>query len=92
VVVAVRPCASLYGVIINLYFWPFVTGGGATDWLPGMTFLDGLSRYAAFYVAASFLWDMARAVGNILLILALGLPTIRALVRFQSRFQFQIEG
>lgn len=82
----------LYGVIINLYFWPFVAGGGATDWLPGTTFLDGLSRYAAFYVAASLLWDMARAAGNVLLILALGLPTIRALLRFQSRFQFEVRG
>ena len=54
--------------------------------------MDGLARYAAFYAAASLLWDMARAVGNVLLILALGLPTIRALVRFQSRFQFQVEG
>jgi energy-coupling factor transport system substrate-specific component len=82
----------LYGVIINLYFWPFVAGDAATDWLPGTTFADGLKRYAAFYVAASLLWDMARAVGNVLLILALGLPTMRALIRFQSRFQFEVEG
>jgi energy-coupling factor transport system substrate-specific component len=81
----------LYGVIINLYFWPFIIGGGATDWLPGATFLDGLRRYTAFYLATSLLWDMARAVGNVLLILALGLPTIRALRRFQSRFQFQVD-
>ena len=81
----------LYGVIINLYFWPFIVGDGATSWQPGSTVWDGLTRYAAFYAAASLLWDMARAVGNVLLILALGLPTIRALVRFQSRFQFQVE-
>lgn len=82
----------LYGVLINLYFWPFVAGNEVTTWLPGTTFRDGLSRYAAFYVAASLLWDMARAVGNVLLILALGLPTVRALVRFQHRFQFQVKG
>jgi len=79
----------LFGVIMNLYFWPFVTDGLATSWQVGAGWRDGVSRYAAFYLLTSLVWDVGRAAGNAVLILALGAPTIRALARFRDRFQFQ---
>ncbi|UCC53242.1 MAG: hypothetical protein JSV68_04595, partial [Anaerolineaceae bacterium] len=51
-----------------------------------------LGGFAAFYVTTSLVWDLARAAGNALLILVLGLPTIRALTRFHDKFRFRIQG
>ena len=66
----------LYGVIMNIYFWPFMVGGGDTAYEPGVGFLQAAWRYLLFYLTTSFVWDIARAVGNGLLIAILGLPTV----------------
>ena len=80
----------LYGVIINVYFWPFAVGSVEQTWTPGIGLGETLARYAAFYAATSLGWDLIRAVGNVALILLLGAPTVRALTRFQRRFYFEI--
>lgn len=77
-----------FGVILNLYFWPFISDGGATGWQPGMSLSAALGRYATFYIATSLIWDISRGLGNALLLGALGMPAIRALTRFRDRFQF----
>lgn len=77
-----------YGAIMNLYFWPYVTGGVWT-WEPGLSWGKGFTRYAAFYGATSLLWDASRGMGNAILLLAVGTPAIQALTRFRDRFQFQ---
>jgi energy-coupling factor transport system substrate-specific component len=80
----------LYGAILNLYFWPFLAG----DALHGSQAADNLTKtlagYGAFYMTTSFLWDLARSIGNFVLIVAVGVPMIRALTRFRDRFQFEI--
>lgn len=78
----------LYGAIMNIWFWPFAIGPAEQHWQPGMTVIELLHHYALFYVATSFAWDMMRLAGNVVLTLSLGLPTLRALRRFQSRFEF----
>jgi energy-coupling factor transport system substrate-specific component len=80
----------LYGVIINVYFWPFAAGLDGQTWAPGIGLHETLARYAAFYVATSLWWDVIRAVGNLMLILLLGAPTVRTLTRFQLRFHFKV--
>jgi energy-coupling factor transport system substrate-specific component len=79
-----------YGMIINLYFWPFAIGPMEQAWTPGTSLGEALVRYAAFYAATSLGWDLIRAVGNMILILLLGAPTLRALARFQRRFHFEV--
>lgn len=81
----------LFGAIINLYFWPFISEGGAPTWQPGLSMALTLKRYASFYLTTSLIWDIGRGLGNVLLILALGMPTVRALSRFRDRFQFEAE-
>jgi energy-coupling factor transport system substrate-specific component len=81
----------LYGVIINVYFWPFAMGPAEQSWTPGIGAGETLARYAAFYVATSLGWDLARAVGNVALTLLLGAPTLRTLRRFRRRFHFKVE-
>lgn len=81
----------LYGVIINVYFWPFAAGPTAQAWAPGLGLWEALSRYGVFYAVTSLGWDMARAVGNVALILLLGPATVRALSRFRRRFHFEVQ-
>ena len=78
----------LFGAVMNLYFWPFVSGDAATSWQYGSTLAETLTSYGAFYALTSLVWDILRGTGNFAFILILGAPTLRALRRFQRRFQF----
>jgi energy-coupling factor transport system substrate-specific component len=77
-----------YGGIMNIWFWPFAVGQAGQNWQPGIGWSEVLGRYLVFYMCTSFGWDMIRLVGNVTLVLAFGLPTLRALRRFERRFAF----
>lgn len=79
----------LYGLIINLWFWPFMAGPAGQYYQAGLGLADVARRYAAFYLATSLLWDSMAMLGNGLLLLAFGQPALRALRRFQQRFDFE---
>lgn len=81
----------VYGGIMNLYTWPYLAGDPRLTWSPGAGAGDALRRYAAYYLATSLVWDSAAAAGNVILMAALGLPTVRALSRFRGRLQFQVQ-
>lgn len=79
----------LYGMIINLWFWPFATGDPSHYWQPGIGAGEIVKRYATFYIVTSLGWDLIRAVGNAVLISLLGIPVLRVLRRFHDRFEFR---
>jgi len=78
----------LYGAIMNLWQWPFIVGAQGQSWIEGLGFLETLQRYLAYYLVTSVMWDTIAAIGNVLLILAFGVPTLKALRRFRKRFAF----
>ncbi len=78
----------VYGAIMNLWFWPFFTSDPGQSWTPGIGIVEGVQRYATFYLVTSLQWDFMRSAGNVLLMLAVGAPAIRALRRFRRRFDF----
>jgi energy-coupling factor transport system substrate-specific component len=78
----------IFGAIMNLWFWPFASGPTDQFWTSGTGVLETVQRYVTFYLATSLVWDAARVAANVLLILTLGVPTLRALRRFQRRFIF----
>jgi energy-coupling factor transport system substrate-specific component len=80
----------LYGLIMNLYYWPFLSGGGVETGQIVEGFRASMASYGAFYLTTSFVWDLTRAIGNLVLMIALGLPAVRALQRFRDKFQFQV--
>lgn len=80
-----------FGIIMNLWSWPFFVGPAEQYWSPGTGFGDTLLRYAGYYLVTSSVWDAVRVIGNVLLILGFGAPTLRALRRFQRRFDFQYQ-
>ncbi|MFC2043098.1 ECF transporter S component [Chloroflexota bacterium] len=77
-----------YGVIMNLWTWPFITGPADQYWQAGISWVETLQRYGAYYLITSLAWDFIRTAGNFLLILLLGAPTLIALRRFKHRFTF----
>ena len=81
----------LYGLIINIWFWPFASGPAAQYWQPGIGLVQTLQRYAVFYVATSAGWDVFGAIGNAVFILLFGMPTLRMLQRFKGRFTFNYQ-
>jgi len=82
----------VFGAVMNLWFWPFISMPSSQDvyWRPGMGLLDGLRRYAIFYLITSLWWDVMRSAGNAVLLLFFGAPLITTLRRFQRRFQFKL--
>lgn len=80
----------LFGAILNLYFWPFLTGEEGVSWAANGGLGGIVARYGAYYLATSLVWDLARAFGNGLLMMAIGLPALRALSRFKDRIQFEV--
>jgi energy-coupling factor transport system substrate-specific component len=75
----------LYGALINLWFWPYLAGRSEISWVPGLSLHEGLIRYWRFYLLTSLAWDSARALVNAVLIVSLGRPILRLLLRFRDR-------
>jgi energy-coupling factor transport system substrate-specific component len=78
----------LYGLVMNLWTWPFISGPAGQYWSQGVGLAETLQRYASYYLVTSFAWDTAMAVGNAVLLLAFGAAGLRALRRFRRKFSF----
>ncbi len=76
----------LFGVIINLWFWPFWSGGPDVSYEPGLGLTESLRRYWNFYFLTSFGWDVLRSACNVVVIAVVGGPLLRALARYRDRF------
>lgn len=81
----------LYGVVINLWSWPFFSGPAEQYWSPGTGLAGTVGRYASYYLVTSLVWDLGRALGNALLLILFGAATIRVMRRFKQRFLFQYQ-
>jgi energy-coupling factor transport system substrate-specific component len=82
-----------FGMLMNLWFWPFAAPGADTDaglyWIPGMGAVETLERYGRFYLVTSLGFDLFRAGGNVALVLLLGGPVLRLLERYRQRFVWE---
>jgi energy-coupling factor transport system substrate-specific component len=83
----------LFGVLMNLWFWPFTAPGVEADaglyWSPGLGVAETVRRYATFYTVTSLGFDVTRAIGNVVLVLVFGGPVLRLLERYRSRFVWE---
>lgn len=82
----------VFGAVMNLWSWPFLTQGSALAWDPAAGAIENLRHYVAFYIATSLAWDTFRAVGNAALVLVLGRPLLGALDRAARRMRLQVSG
>ncbi len=83
--------AYLFGFIMNLWFWPFITGAevsyydGHISYVPGDPVLENLHRFAVFTLLTSTAgWDTGRAITNTVAILVIG-PAVLATLRRAAR-------
>jgi energy-coupling factor transport system substrate-specific component len=83
--------AYLYGLLMNLWFWPFSVGAGSQlSFVAGAPVLENLHRFLAFTVVTSTLgWDTGRAVTNLVVILLAGPAVLGALRRAARRAAFE---
>jgi energy-coupling factor transport system substrate-specific component len=80
-----------YGLIMNLWFWPFgAEAGSAIAFVPGAGLADNLGRFWAFHLATSLGWDLPRAITNVVLMLAFGPAVLAALRRVARRAAFGV--
>ena len=86
-------CGLLYGALLNLWFWPFAAPGGEVSpglsWNPGLSLAEAAERYLRFYLITSAPYDLFRAAGNVVLVLALGRPLLVTLERYRDRVHWQ---
>jgi energy-coupling factor transport system substrate-specific component len=81
--------ALVFGVLLNLWFWPFVVGADSgISYVAGAPLTENLGRLLTFSLATSLVFDLPRAVGNAVLIAVLGRPVLAALRRASSRAAF----
>jgi energy-coupling factor transport system substrate-specific component len=79
----------LYGLALNLSFWPFVVGDASTiAFVAGDPVLDNLGRFLAFTLVTSLGFDVPRAIVTATLVVVTGGPILRALRRAGRRAAF----
>ena len=81
----------LFGAVMNLWVWPFVTTGTSVSWDPAAGAAANLHHYLTYYLATSFAWDTFRAIGNAALVLALGRPLLSSLDRAARRMRLHVD-
>ncbi|WP_051717118.1 ECF transporter S component [Streptomyces megasporus] len=81
--------AVLYGVVMNLYGWPFITGMATGISYSAEDPLEAkLAKFVAYVLATSMGWDLSRALLTVVLVLVLGGAVLRALRRATRRAAF----
>ena len=83
-----------YGLVMNLWFWPFMGGAEAASYADGILFVPGapasenLARWLAFSLVTSLGWDIPRGILTAVLIIVIGRPVLTALRRVAHRANF----
>jgi len=80
----------LYGAIMNLWFWPFLSAAPGQTWMQNAGLAENIGRYSAYYLATSLVWDITRSVGNVLMLSTLTRPVLKVFQRFHQRFAFEV--
>lgn len=80
----------LFGILMNLWFWPFYSINPGQSWVKPASFLQNLGRFNAYYFAVSFVWDITRAIGNGLMLALFSKSILRIFKRFSKRFNYSL--
>ncbi len=76
-----------FGVVMDIWNWTYFFSSPSLGWHPGLPPLTALRHFAGYYALTSLGYDSFRAVGNALLVLALGIPLLAGLGRLGRRFE-----
>lgn len=72
--------ALVFGLVINLWSWPFLRQEGDLTWVPGGALSTNLSHYWRYYVTTSLAWDIAGAALNAVVLFLIGRTALRILI------------
>lgn len=84
----------LYGFVMNLWFWPFLTTDSGLS--PGLVFepggdaLENLASWLRFCLATSLAYDLPRIVVAVVLVVVAGRPVLLAIRRATRRAAFDV--
>ncbi|THV27051.1 ECF transporter S component [Glycomyces paridis] len=81
--------ALVYGLLLNLSFWPFAIAHGNLAYVPGGGLGENLPRLLAYTLATSLGWDLGRAVTTAVLIAVTGPLLLRVLRRAARRANWE---
>jgi hypothetical protein len=74
--------AYVFGLLLNLWFWPVAVASASLSYVPGAAALENLSSFALFSLASSTLtWDTVRALSIAVVLVAVATPALKALRR-----------
>ncbi len=80
----------LYGVLLNMWFWPFAAYGPEVTFVPGDSLAENLHRYLIFWATTSLGWDLPRGALNAVMVLLVGGPVLATLRRAARRAAFDV--
>lgn len=80
-----------YGMLLNLWFWPFASYAPAVSYVPGGTLSGNLHRYLAFWATTSLGWDVPRGLLTAFAVLIAGRPVLNALRRTSRRATLSVD-
>jgi energy-coupling factor transport system substrate-specific component len=81
----------VFGALLDVTVWvPAYRGNPTIGWDPGIATVIALQHFARFYLLTSFAYDTFRAAGNVVMVLALGVPVMAALARLRARLTFEV--
>jgi energy-coupling factor transport system substrate-specific component len=81
----------VFGALLDVTDWvPVYRGNPTLGWLPGMSPATALVHFGRYYLLTSLAYDTFRAVGNAVMVAALGLPVLAALARLRGRLSFAV--
>jgi len=77
----------VFGLLMNLWFWPIALGPDTSlSLVEGGSFAENASRFVLYSLASSTLtWDTVRAVTTVMSLVIIGRPALQALRRVYSR-------
>ncbi|MEO0011004.1 MAG: hypothetical protein RIQ39_593 [Actinomycetota bacterium] len=81
--------AELFGILMDLQFWPWALGSGTElSYLAGAPIAENLSRFFSYHFVSALAWDIPRAIITVTLILLAGRPALNALRRARHKAAF----
>jgi energy-coupling factor transport system substrate-specific component len=86
--------AYLFGLLMNMWFWPYVLGQSMGDqaglaYIPGGPLVENLHRFLIYsLVTSTVVWDTGRAITDVVGLTVLGPAVLTILRRAARRAQF----
>lgn len=85
-------CAELFGILMDLQFWPYLFGPKTQlSYIPGGAVIENLQRFLTYHLSTSMAWNAPRAVFTAILIAIVGPGVLAALKRSARRANFVSE-